>query len=135
MLAALGRSDPPAARGFAPFGVQTRVARAGLVLALRGEFDLAAVPAFEEAFAQVADHDDGPLLLDLADLSFIDSSGVSSLVSTLARLRAEGRTMSVCEPARQVENVLALTGLLERLPRVSRPTDAVAWPTDESGVV
>jgi RND superfamily putative drug exporter len=63
-------------------------------LALRGELDLATAPQFAE---QLADAEPGTetLLVDLRDVTFMDSSGIGELVGAHQRARRAGRRLVV----------------------------------------
>ena len=58
------------------------------MLTLEGEFDLAGVPAFDEAAGRVPAS--GRLVVDLRELGYMDSSGVAALLRAEARLREAG---------------------------------------------
>ena len=83
------------------------------VLVLRGEFDLTGVAAFEEAVASVTPRD--ALVLDLNELTFLDSSGLGALVLLLARARSDGWSLLLAAPQPAVAMVLRISGLAQRL--------------------
>ena len=86
-----------------------------LTVSLEGEFDLAGVPLFEEAVR-------GPvgaaarLVIDLRELAFIDSSGISALLRAGHQLRDAGGRLE-CLVAREgrVRDVIEMTHLAEVL--------------------
>jgi anti-sigma B factor antagonist len=76
----------------------------GAILHLIGELDLATAPQLDEVMAATkAEH----IVLDLTDLSFIDSSGISLLVVALS----DQRDVTLRNPQPNVSRVLELTGL------------------------
>lgn len=79
------------------------------VLAVRGEIDAASAPVLREAVERVQALE-VPVVIDLAGVTFMDSSGLSVLVE--ATLRA-GDAASVCvrNASEQVLRVLEVTGL------------------------
>ena len=83
------------------------------MLVLRGEFDLTGVRQFEEAVAGVTPI--GSLVLDLRDLSFMDSSGLGALMGLYRRGVAEGWSLVVAAPQPQVTRLLQITGVDARL--------------------
>ena len=85
---------------------------------LSGELDMDSAPALERAFPVGCDS----LILDLEDLSFIDSTGLHALVKLAARL--VGATPLVLDnvPA-AVQRVLDIVGF-ESLPRIEVRHDA-----------
>lgn len=59
----------------------------------------------------------GPVLLDLGDLTFLDSAGVHALDALLREARREGHRLTVRPELRPtVRQVLEMTRLLEVLP-------------------
>ncbi len=85
------------------------------VLTVVGEMDVATAPRFA---ASVREHlADGPVLVDLRSLSFMDSSGVREL-DTLARdADTEAQSFAISSDLHpNVRRVLQLTGMLDALP-------------------
>lgn len=83
----------------------------GVTLALGGELDIAGVTELERPLAEVMAREPQPLQLDLSELAFLDSSGVSVLVR-LANHFGSVRTRSATEPVRRVIQVLGLSDRL-----------------------
>jgi anti-sigma B factor antagonist len=123
------RSDPslaPDAQAGAPrctdgtFSVRLLAARGDdqdtAVLSVHGEIDLGTAPVLREGLLRVLDHRTGPVVVDLFEVSFMDSTGVHVLVDTLRRLQPQNRPLAiVCREGGQVHRVLALLGLLDAL--------------------
>lgn len=82
----------------------------GLRVTLAGELDLASLPAVAAPLDELLGRPPQPVLLDLAGLSFLDSSGVAMIVR-IANHFDQVRTRSATEPVRRVIEVL---GLAER---------------------
>lgn len=57
-----------------------------------------------------------PVLVDLAKLTFIDSSGISALVGTFHQAQRQGLAMAFAAPGTQVTRWLLITGLHAYLP-------------------
>jgi anti-anti-sigma factor len=80
-------------------------------LRLNGELDVAEADAFiERATAEVSQ--DGDLVLELDELTFIDSSGVRALVTIAGMLRS-GYHLVLQDPTPPVLRVLDLVGISE----------------------
>ena len=82
------------------------------VVALSGEIDVAAAPELHEALVDEL----GSVrvtVVDLAAVTFLDSSGLSVLVTALRRARERGDDVVLCSPTAGVARVLGLAGLLE----------------------
>jgi stage II sporulation protein AA (anti-sigma F factor antagonist) len=57
----------------------------------------------------------GTVVVDLAGVTFIDSSGLGTLVRARNRLTSEGGGLLVAEPTERVRRLFELTGLTELL--------------------
>jgi anti-anti-sigma factor len=93
---------------------ECRVTRANgqAVCALWGELDLMTAPRLrEELRPLLTDGDVSRLSFDLADLRFVDSSGLQALIDFRRELDARGATMAVVRPQRTVRMVLRMMGL------------------------
>lgn len=97
--------------------------RSTVVLAPSGELDLAASASLRAALVDACDA--GLLVVvDLADVSFVDSTALGVLVGAARRLQADGCRLTVRGASSRVHAVLAMTGL-DRLFDVEedRPAD------------
>ena len=84
---------------------------------LCGELDLSTAPRLDELFASLADEGVLDVTVDLADLDFIDSSGLQVLVVGLKRLREQGGDLGLRSPRPSTRRVLEITGLTSLLRR------------------
>jgi anti-sigma B factor antagonist len=84
-------------------------------LVLSGEFDLAAVPGFEERIANAEAGSPPAIVVDLTALSFMDSSGLRALVSADDRARRNGRRFAIVPGPPTVRRVFEITQLDKRL--------------------
>jgi anti-sigma B factor antagonist len=94
--------------------LKARVTRAGetTTLALAGELDLAGVDAARERLAEAMKDRPARVVVDLSELTFIDSTGISFLVSAVKRDDG-GRLSFVACKAPAVRRVFAITGVAE----------------------
>ncbi|MGN6168815.1 MAG: STAS domain-containing protein [Solirubrobacteraceae bacterium] len=82
------------------------------VIASEGEIDAASVEEFRRALSEAARGGADRLVVDLSDVSFIDSSGLSALLDVHNRLRRDKRQLVVVAPRGTVAAVLLeLAGL------------------------
>ena len=79
-----------------------------------GELDLVTVVRLEDVLRRVENDHGGAIVLDLSCVTFIDSTGVSTLVRAWRRSHANGDRLRMRGATGQVERVLQLTGLYER---------------------
>lgn len=85
-------------------------------LKVRGELDLATADALEKALDEALDGDDHRTVVDLRQLTFIDSTGIAILINTIERGRSGSDVRFLPSTAPAVTRVLALTGVEARLP-------------------
>ena len=89
----------------------------GVVLQMVGELDLSTIAVFVAAFDDAVDGEAGTIELDMADVSFIDSSGIGAYVAGFRRAHARGCRVSISEQSAFVQRVLELSGVEEALAR------------------
>jgi len=88
----------------------------------------AAAPVQLPIVAVIPGADQTTLVVDLSDVSFIDSSGLGAVIETGDRLRRDRRRLAVVAPPGTAAAVaLGLTGLRNRLP-VFETRDAALDP-------
>jgi anti-anti-sigma factor len=85
------------------------------VVRVHGELDLATSPGLEQELERLAE-DHAPLLIvDLAELDFMDSTGLSVLVRAQQRVEEGGHRFGLINSSQQVQRLLTLTGVRDRL--------------------
>ncbi|MGH2974289.1 MAG: STAS domain-containing protein [Solirubrobacterales bacterium] len=86
------------------------------LISLCGELDLANAATAEAALTASFEDSAAPVVIDMRELEFIDSTGIALLVAALGHSEegTEVRFIPSAFPA--VSRVLELTGLAERLP-------------------
>lgn len=102
----------------------------GLVrLAVAGEIDMATSDALGDALREAL-HTDGAkeVAVDMSGVTFIDSSGIRTLVVAQGEASERGLNLYVTEPHRHVRRVLDLTGLLAVLTEAAPPTTGEPAP-------
>ena len=82
-----------------------------LVVTVKGEVDLATAPELEATVQRAFEIVPASVLLDLAGMSFIDSSGLRVLVALSNEARSRDATLALRNVPRHAERVLDLTGL------------------------
>jgi anti-sigma B factor antagonist len=96
------------------------------VLNARGEIDVATAPEFHEALAEMISHTPQLVIVNLTDVSFIDSTGLGVLVGALRDVRTTGGDLRLVVTQPQIIKLLELTGLDNVFEIVSDTEDAVA---------
>jgi len=92
--------------------LSTRECGGHLVVALRGELDIADAAAVAAALAAVAAREPR-IIVDLSGLEFIDSSGVAALARGRKHARHAGGDLLLAAPRQRVLRVLAITRLAD----------------------
>jgi anti-anti-sigma factor len=86
-----------------------------LVLRLCGELDMASRDVIEPVvMAAIATADS--VTLDLAELTFCDSSGLAMLIAASQKIEAAGTTLRVCNMQPAVRRVFDIAALGELIP-------------------
>ena len=89
------------------------------VVSVRGDVDLVTAPMLQEALLPVIEHQSGPLVVDLCEVPFMDSTGVHVLLETLRRLENQDRRVAIaCREDGQVQRILSLVGVLDAVTMV-----------------
>ena len=83
------------------------------IVALHGEVDVLTVDQVRVALADAIAGAPRAIVVDLADLDFIDSTGLGALVFGFQRARDAGIAFRLTRASRGVRQVLVLSGLLE----------------------
>jgi anti-sigma B factor antagonist len=88
------------------------------IVAASGEIDIATAPALQAILIGAVDHPHkGHIMVDLADVSFIDASGLSVLIRADNRARTQGSPRPLLVAlSPQVKRLLQVTGLYQHLP-------------------
>ncbi len=90
-------------------------------IAPSGELDIATAPEFEQAIADATAAPGATVVLDLRELTFMDSTGLRALAQTNARAEQDDFDLSIVRGPRQIERVLEISGLSDLLPLVDAP--------------
>jgi anti-anti-sigma factor len=83
-----------------------------VVIAVAGEVDLASAP---ELTSCLLDHGDRDVVLDLSEVTFLDSSGISALVHAQHALQSSGHTLRSTGEREHILKVLQIAGLAATL--------------------
>jgi len=90
-------------------------------LRVEGRLDLVTARELRSAINEVVAHGSAHVVIDLAGVTFVDSSGLGALVAGLKSTRQAGGELRIAAPAEQVQMVLELTKLV----RVLRPYETL----------
>jgi anti-sigma B factor antagonist len=83
------------------------------VVALRGELDFDEAPTFARVLEELRTDGERKVVIDLSELTFIDSSGLSVIVVAARAAAADGGTLVVASPSPHVRRVFEIVSLSE----------------------
>jgi anti-sigma B factor antagonist len=78
---------------------------------LRGELDLSSAAKLRKALSELYRDGVNSLILDLSELAFVDSTGLSEFVAALKHCRPRGGEVVLRSPTASIARVLAICGL------------------------
>lgn len=81
------------------------------IIKLAGEVDVYTAPDFKDAINKVITDGAKYLVIDLAEVSYMDSSGFGALLSATKRVKPEGGTVNLVYCNEAVERMLRITRL------------------------
>jgi len=105
--------DEAVRSGVSPGDLQVRVSGADShhEVHLLGELDLATAGQLRDELVRLTSDGATLVTVDLSDLAFIDSTGLSVLISAVTQLRQQGGDMELRSPGPGTRKVLEITGL------------------------
>ncbi len=112
---------------------EIHVVRSGpqAVVRVCGDFDLASVPHWRDQVSSLLDHGVLDVTVEMAELDFIDSSGLNALVAALSTLRARGGQLTLRSPTPSAWRILEITGLTDLFGLVGTDEPSGARPAAE----
>ncbi len=93
-----------------------------------GELDGASAPALKDSLSAFTGELAGDLVLDIAGLSFIDSSGLALFIELQMKLDRTGHRLTLMQPTPMARRLLAITNLDRYLHIQPPPGDPVSTP-------
>jgi anti-sigma B factor antagonist len=106
--------------------VETRQADNGVtVVAPTGRLDIAGAPALKEAIEEVVKNGPPRIVIDMEGVSFVDSTGLGSVINALKQVRGSQGELRLAAPNQQARVVLELTTLDRVFPYYATVEDAL----------
>ena len=82
------------------------------VVTLRGEIDAFTAPALRADLRRlVEEHAPSLLVIDLADVTFLDSAALGAIIGALRRIREQDGELRIVRPQGPASRIFELTGL------------------------
>lgn len=99
------------------FGIVRKEGATPPLLALSGEMDLRAAAELREALLKALADGEGRVVLDMSELTFIDSTTISVLIMARKRADAAGGEVTVRGVPDRVQRIFTITGIDSLFPR------------------
>lgn len=104
-----------------PFDVTIEQHDGAVHIVLNGELDISTAPRLEDDLRRIEAERPPLIVLDLQQLTFMDSTGLRILITADARARGDQRQFVIVRGNEMVQRVMRLTRLDERLTIVGDP--------------
>jgi anti-sigma B factor antagonist len=98
------------------FVVQARNEGPWVVVEVQGEVDMFTAPKLRERLVATVDQGSYRIIVDLTGVSFMDSTGLGTLVGSLKRVKEHDGVLALVCSQRAVLRVLTITGLTNVFP-------------------
>lgn len=95
------------------------------VVVATGEIDLYTAPALRESLIR-AGESSSRIVIDLTEVTFLDSTGLGVMLGALGRARTAERSVALVGPTDMVKRVLRITRLDQVFPTYARLDEALA---------
>ena len=109
------------------FTIDVSRGTATTVVTLGGELDVVCADAFRRGFAEATEGEPAHIVIDLRDLTFIDSTGLALLLRVNEMSRNDGFSLSVVTSEESAPSkIFRMTGADRILPIVDAPPETIA---------
>ena len=111
--------------------IEVRHEQGCAIVTVAGEIDISTVTPLRDRLFEVA-ASGAPLVVDLEQVSFIDSVGLATLVGAAKRAAAHGGTLQVACAMAKIRQLVRLTQLDRRIPLFPTVDEALAFRASSS---
>ena len=94
-----------------PLGLGVRKIGDISILDVAGEIDVYTAPRFKEAVSEILEAGQKNLLINMAGVTYMDSSGFGTLLSATKKLRPEGGSVNLISCSASIDRILKITRL------------------------
>jgi anti-anti-sigma factor len=105
------------------------------IVVLTGELDIATAPQLRQRLADLSEWNIIHLVIDFANLEFIDSSGLSLVVTTLEHMKSKGGSLTVRNASPMAMRTFELTGLMKYVSVTRCAEQVTEWPHGMAGTI
>ena len=107
------------------FSTEVHSDGAATTLTLAGEVDIATTPRLAVEMQALLADTRGPMIVDLGDVTFMDSTGLSLLLTLYRDAQAAGRPLAIVCPEGPVRLLFAVSGVEAELPLHASRREAI----------
>ena len=93
---------------------------------LDGEIDVSHAPRLRETLTQLIESDCQKLLINLTDVVYLDSAGLSVLIATHRRAQGAGVVVGLIGPQQPIRQVFNITGVDKVIPIFPTKAEGIA---------
>jgi anti-sigma B factor antagonist len=108
----------------------SRLGATTYVVAVTGELDLYSAEQLQQKLSELIGEGARSIVVDLMGVSFMDSAGLSVLVSAANKVRSAGGKFVVAADDRRILRVLEITGLDQKIHVEASLLEAVEYVVD-----
>ena len=100
--------------------VKSRIVNKTLYILLIGELDEYTAQSVRKTLDSLLDTQKGfvQIVIDLSELTFMDSTGVGVLIGRYKKMRDLGKPIFITNPSRNAERIFKMAGLYELMPKI-----------------
>lgn len=98
-----------------------------LIIAPSGRIDTTTSPIFDRHLSSVIDRGDTQIVIDLENLEYISSTGLSAFISAAKKVKAAGGRIALASLNKRIRLVFEMSGFLRLFP-VFADVDAAVRP-------
>ena len=108
-----------------PFDATVRQQPRAAIIELRGEINAAAEEGLNVAYGLAAQHSPELILLNFAQVDYMNSTGIALVVALLARARKNHQQLIACGLSPHYREIFEITRLADYMPVFSDETSAL----------
>jgi anti-sigma B factor antagonist len=94
-----------------PFDVALDSAAGRTLVQVRGELDVASAPTFGRYLDLAVSRPEGDVIIDFANVTFVDGHGLAQVVRVFRVIRDSGRKLAITSPSPMARKLLEIVGL------------------------
>jgi anti-sigma B factor antagonist len=91
--------------------LKERISENGIVIELKGELDIFSSPTLKDKLYSLIDTSSNDVIIDMNDVTYIDSTGLGVFVGALKKSRQKGTNIVLKNLKPNVRKVFTITGL------------------------